>query len=1014
MRIFRPEKKLGCYVLFLLLSLCPTLLLAQQTVTGKVVDAKTKEAIIGAVIKVKDSTQGTVTDVNGQFKIQAGNGGILIISYVGYLSQQVTINGPTANVSLETDAKNLSDVVVIGYGTQKRSDLTGAVASVSTEQLTKTAKSSAIGSMQGIVPGANIIRNNNKPGGGFTVDIRGVHSITGSNAPLVVIDGVPGADLEKINPADIEKIDVLKDASATAIYGSRGANGVFIVTTKRGQTGKPKISYNGYYGVRNYTNKPQMMNVDEFAQLAREAARATNNNVYKPDDQVFTDPSELQAVKTHQGFDWINAVSNPAPQTSHTLSATGGNEEIRYTLSGGYYYEKGMLYPQSYTRYNLRASLDIKATQALSFGGSMYFTNEKRALGNNDLLQDMFRLRPTQFPNSLVTGAPAFQYSSNGLFNALVTSQNVFNDVKSNNLLGNIYVALRPVKGLEIKSTFSPYFTNAATGNYTGVFSKALQGTAAGATASYAKANVGNWVFDNIINYKWSKDIHQLEVTGVYSLQRNQSDNLNAASRDLTFNSLYYNLQGGTMTSFGSSYTQSQLASYLGRVNYTLNSKYLLTASARYDGSSKLAAGHKWVLFPSAALAWRASEEKFLKSISWLDNLKVRLGYGVIGNDSVDPYQSTQLISSPTYYSFGSDVIGNSPGNLPNPNLSWEKTYEVNLGLDFGIFKNRISGSIELYNRLTKDLIMPSAIPITTGYSSLAAANVGSARNKGIEFSLTTVNVQGKDLRWSTTFSAAYNRNKIVDLGFKEDLGKYSPQLAGIMGDYGNKWFIGQPIRSNWNLQTIGIWQLDQATEAAKYGQKPGQFRVRDFDNDGVINQDKDRFLDGKRTPDWTGGVYTNLQYKSFDLSAQGYFQTGARDRNQFYVSYQLENNNGALNNQVKDYWTPENPSNSMGQPSNMGIYRDVNQSSNGNLISVSHVVQKTDFFKVQYINLGYHFPTSLTSKLKISNLRVYGTVQNPFTFSSWKGFDPEQANVSIASTDLITRNFLFGIDVTF
>jgi len=1013
-KIFTLQQKARHLVAFSLLLLSSTLTRAQQVITGKIVDAKTNETVAGATIKVKGTSIGTMADGNGTFKLNAPQGSTLQVSFLGYSPIEIPASTTDMLIRIQPLNKDLNEVVVIGYGTQKRSDLTGSITSVSTEQLTKTARSSPVGALQGVVPGANIIHNNNRPGGGFTVDVRGIHSITGSNAPLIVVDGVPGADLDKINPADIEKIDVLKDASATAIYGSRGANGVFIVTTKRGATGKAKITYSGYYGLRNYTHYPDMMSGDEYVQLAREAARATNNNVYKTDDQVFTDPSELQSVKTHSYYNWLDEMTNPAPQTSHTLSASGGTDDVRYTLSGGYYRERGMLYPEDYYRYNLRAALDVKANPVVSFGGSLYYTYDKRALGNTDLLQDIFRIRPTQFPNSLVTGAPYFQYSSNGLFNPKITGQNMFNDVRGSNMLGNIYLSLHPVKGLELRSSFSPYLTNTATGQYTGVYTKALQGTAAGATDSYAKANVNNWVLDNIINYKWTKSIHQLELTGVYSLQRNQGDNLSAASKDLSFNSLYYNLGGGTITNFGSGYSQSQLASYLGRANYTLTNRYLFTASARYDGSSKLAAGHKWVLFPSAAFAWRASEEKWLKNQLWLDNLKVRVSYGMTGNDSVNPYQSTQLISGTQYYSFGNDVLGNTPGNLPNPDLTWEKTSEINLGIDFGVLRNRISGSIDFYNRLTKDLIMPLSIPVTTGYSSVAAANVGSARNKGVELSLTTVNIQNEAFRWSTTFTAAYNKNEIVDLGFKEDLGKYSPQLTGITGDYNNKWFIGQPIRSNWDLITIGVWQNSQAADAAKYGQKPGQFRVMDFDNDGVINADKDRKLDGKRTPDWTGGLYTNLQYKNFDLSAQAFFQKGARDRNQFFVSYALENNNLNFNNLRKNYWTPENPSNSMAQPSNMGPYRDVNSNANGNLISVSHVVQSTDFLKVAYITLGYRVPKAWIEKFKISNVRLYATVQNPFTFTKWSGFDPEQANVSIASTDLITRNLLFGIDVSF
>lgn len=479
------------------------------------------------------------------------------------------------------------------------------------------------------------------------------------------------------------------------------------------------------------------------------------------------------------------------------------------------------------------------------------------------------------------------------------------------------------MNGLELRSSFSPNMTNDQIGQYRGVWTKALQGTAAGATNNLKKDNYTDWVWDNIVNYKWSRSIHALDLTGVFSMQQSQTENMNGASKDLTYNSLWYNLQGGEMTTLTSGFRQSSLMSYLARVNYSLLDKYLVTASIRYDGSSKLADGNKWALFPSIAGAWRISEEAFLQGADWLSNLKIRISYGQTGNNTVNPYSTQGTISGSKYYSFGNnEVIGNLPNNLRNDQLGWERTSEYNIGLDYGFFNNRISGSIEYYNRLTKDLIMSRSVPTHLGYSSLKD-NVGSVRNQGFELALNTENIRTKDFSWKTNFTLSYNKNEIVDLSFKEDLGVYSDQLAGMWGDYSNPWFIGQPIDINWNFRTIGVWQLGEEEEAAKYGQRPGQFRVKDFDKDGTINADKDRFIDGKRTPDWNGGMTNIFQYKDFDLSFHMYFQTGARMRNQFYVSWALENNNLNFNNLRKDYWTPENPSNTMAQPSNMGPYRE-------------------------------------------------------------------------------------------
>ena len=498
-------------------------------------------------------------------------------------------------------------------------------------------------------------------------------------------------------------------------------------------------------------------------------------------------------------------------------------------------------------------------------------------------------------------------------------------------------------------------------------------------------------------------------ISGVFSLQQNQYENLQGASRDLSFNSLWYNIQGGETTGLSSAYTRVNLMSYLLRANYSFNDKYLLTASARYDGSSKLAVGNKWALFPSAAIAWRAKQEDFLTDVNWLSDLKLRLSYGRTGNDSVSPYSTNGTISGPKYYVFGADVLGNTPNNLRNDALGWEKTSEYNLGLDFGLFQNRITGSVEAYNRLTSDLIMNRIVPTHLGYGSITD-NVGSVRNKGIEATFNTVNVKAGAFKWSSVISVAYNHNAIVDLAAKEDLGRYSAQLDGVMGDYANRWFIGYPIRINWNLMTIGVWQLGEEAEAAKYGQRPGQFRVRDFDGDGVINADRDRAIDGKRQADWNGGFTNTFEYKNFDLAIHSYWRTGARERNQFYVSYALENNALNFNNLRSDYWTPDNPSNSMGQPSNMGPYRD----QNSTVSSVSHVMQSTDFFKIAYATLGYTFDSDLVKRIKASQVRLYATVQNPFIFTGWSGFDPEQPSASIGGTDLMTRTVLFGVNVSF
>lgn len=975
----------------------------ERNIIGIVKD-ETDLPVVGANIVVPQTRKGVITDINGTFSLNMAVGETIEISYLGYATQEIKItNQRSLNIVLQENTKILSEVVVVGYGVVKKSDLTGSVASVSNANLIRGGKTNSAGALQGELSGVTIVRSNNKPGGGYDIKIRGVNSITASSSPLIVIDGVPGGNLDFVNPDDIDKIDVLKDASATAIYGSSGANGVIIVSTKRGQTGKPKISYNGYAGFRTYTNLPDMMSGDEYVQLAREATRGgAPDYVYKRDEQIFTDPSELQAVKDGNYYDWLDAISNPAFMTNHSLSATGGTEAVKYAFSGGYYYEDGMIQPQEYTRYNLRSVIDITINKHVSFGGSMYAVHSIREKGNWDLLRDVFRMRPTQHPNSLITGEEIWKYSSNNLFNPLITSQNQRSQVKSLNLQSNIYLKITPIENLELTSSFSPNFTQTSMGDYIGVWTKAQQGTAKGAIANATKDNSMSWIWDNIINYTWKKSVHSITATGVFSAQKYQYDRLYGATKDLSYNSLWYNLNGGEITGLSSNFSQWTMMSYVGRINYGLMDRYLLTASLRYDGSSRLADGNKWALFPSAAIAWRITEEKFAKNLKWLSNLKLRFSYGQAGNaNSVSPYASEGNISGSVYYPFGTSTsVGNLPANIANPSLTWERTSEYNAGLDFGFLDQRISGNIEYYNRTTNDLLMGRNIPVHLGYSSVVS-NVGSVRNSGIELQLNTVNVISKNFAWNTTINLAYNKNEIVSLADEEDLSNYSVNLKGMRGRYSDKRFIGKPVDTNWNQNTIGVWQLGEEKEAAKYGCVPGNFKIRDYNNDGKLTDD-DYIIDGKRTPDWTGGMTNTFKYRDFDLSFHMYFQLGATQYDRFFENFALEWNSQNFNNLRTNYWTPENPSNTMGRPSQMG--------SRGNI-----AYEKTDFLKVSYITLGYSLNKKLLSKWGLANARIYVTVQNPLILTKFRGLDPEQPDITnIGDTDGMTMNTLLGVNVSF
>lgn len=986
---------------------------AQQSLTGKVVDPG-GQPVAGATVIVVGTSNGVVTDMDGNFTIKAQVGAPVIVSILGYKDANADMKDGLV-ITLAEDAQLLEETVVVGYGTIRKRDLTGSVASVSTADLLRSGTTNAAGALQGALPGVQIQRSNNKPGGGYNILIRGLNTISGSTAPLVVVDGVQGAALENINPDDIERIDILKDASSTAIYGSRATNGVVLVTTKRGAQGKPTIDYSGYVGVRQYTNLPEMMTGDEYVQLAREAVRAKNNNAYKEDSQIFT-ASELKAIEDGNYFNWVDAISKPAVITNHTVSARGGDRYATYALSAGYYYEDGMIKPQEYSRYNLRAVVDVKPVDFIKFGINLYGTMTDRDTGNSDVLQDAIRMRPTYHPTNLVSGADEWAYS-NGQYNPLVAVENEWNRTKSYNFLGNVYLEIMPVKGLSLKTTFSPDIKVNEIGQYRGKYTKANKG-ANDPTSNYAKNSYNNWVWDNQVTYTLEKSKHHFDVTGVFSMLQTKYEALKGIGNGLSYNSLWYNLQGGASSNTSSSgYTQTSMVSALARANYSYADKYYVTASYRIDGSSKLATGNKWGGFASAAVAWRISGESFMEDAEWINNLKIRASFGQSGNDNVAAYQTMGAISGAKQYTFGSsEVVGYVPNNLRNLDLGWERTNEYNLGLDFGFFNDRLSGSVEYYDRVTSDLIMNKTVPTTTGYSSVKA-NVGTVRNNGVEIVLNTVNIQRNDFEWRTTINFSYNKNRIVDLQYKEDLSDRGPALKGMEGDYSNLWIIGQPIDINYSLKTIGVWQLDEAEEAAKYGCTPGQFKPWDQNDDGQIT-DADRFIDGKKTPDCIGGMTNTFVYKNFDLSFQLSFQTGARLRNQYLVSFAYEGNAQNFNNIKYDYWTPENPVNGIHpQPSNYGTYSNYRSSIWSNdeqKATSSHRLSSMDYLKFNYITLGYTFGKKVLNALHLKNLRAYVTVQNPFMFCNPYVFDPEQVTASINSTDFLTCNAIFGINVGF
>ncbi len=963
---------------------------SQKTV-GKVVDAN-GDPIIGATIKIVGSNDGTVTDLDGNFSLNLSKSATLEISYVGYISQKVqAAPGKSLDVILREDSKVIDEVVVVGYGSVKRSDVTGSVSSLDASSITSASQTNAIDAMQGRISGVNITRSAARPGGGYSIVVRGKSSINNSNEPLWVIDGIPTtSNANDLNPADIEKIDVLKDASATAIYGSRGANGVVIVTTKRGKAGRFSINYDGYVGARVASNLPDMMDGDEYVKFRTELFRTQGKSTDRDNAEFFT-PDEWGRIDSKDYTDWIDLTLRTGLQYSNTLTASGGDERGTFSMGIGQLHEEGSVRDQDFNRYNMHLNLNRKFLNSWEMGGSLYFTYSKQNEGSYETLRSAYRLPQVASPydedGNLAYHVFRMDTTTNPLLES--TTDGEHRETKRYRVFGNVYLQYKPVKELTLKTSFAPQMLYKRYGEVVGKNAKNSNGNLANVVAKYDQTLFWSYVWDNQVTFDKTFAKHHLNASFVHSMQMEQWEYSNQAAKNFPFNSYWYNLGSAGLSNQTKSTTNFEkrtLMSYLARVQYSYNDRYLLTLSGRYDGSSRLADGNKWSFFPSAALAWRITEEDFMKSAPAISNLKLRLSYGVTGNDAVSIY-GTQSGVSLMNYDFGGNVIAAYYKNgLANQNLSWEKTNEINIGVDFGFFNNRINGALDIYQRDANDLIMKRNLPSTTGWTSIWD-NIGKVRNRGIEVGLNTVNIESKNFTWETNLTFSKNNNKIVEL------------YNGKQDDVANKWFIGEPIDVNYDYVFDGIWQTEEAELAAKYGQTPGQVKVKDFDNNGVINSDDKRII-GQRSPKWIGSITNTFTYKNFDLSVYIYTQQGAQLQDNFMSAYMTFEGNYK---QVDvDYWTPENPSNKYPRPGNKGKFYDAMR-----YVDVS-------FVRVGSISFGYNLPKSWLEKINVKNARLYFTTNNPFTFTSYKGFDPEWATQNTWGTATGYTTYLFGAKVEF
>ena len=979
---------------------------AQQTakLKGKVSDSS-GAALPGVTVVVKGTTMGVITDIDGNYSFGTlSQNAVLQFKFVGMKTKEVTVGtNTTINITLEDENIGIEEVVAIGYGIAKKRDVTGSVGSIKAIEIVRSNPVQPAKALQGQVAGVNVNKVNSRPGSDYTIDIRGVHSISFSSEPLIVIDGVMGGKLNTLNPTDIETMDVLKDASSAAIYGARGANGVIIITTKKGASGKTKVTYEGYVGVKIPTNLPDLQTGPEFYHAYNDVVKAEN-----PTAQIIWTTAEHANANAGNTVNWVNEVTAPSPQTSHVVALSGGNENTTHYFSAGYLNEKGNLLNTGYNRYNLKGTVDSKLNNVVKVGFSTYYTYSIQNLGSSETLRSAYRARPlgtilyadltnpTETNDKNVEGYAFWMgIKDTQVQNPIleVRASNYKDETRISSFLGNGYLELTPLKGLSFKSSLSVSAYNSRRGIFQGADSKGRLNKLPAASNSYNLNTSYTW--DNILNYNYKTGKHTFLLTGIQSALAERFEASGTQVENLSYNSDWYALNtAAIINGVSSSLTQRTILSFMGRFNYNYNERYLLTVTGRYDGSSVLAEGNKWAFFPSVALAWRAIEEPFVKKLNVFSDLKLRASYGEVGNDVVAPY-STQAYLNKTAYDFnGTAAYGYAPRNIGNANLKWENSKEVNFGINMGFIQNRIRTEVEIYNKKTNDLIQNVAIPTSLGYGSVTA-NVGKLLNRGVEFTLNTVNIDKKDFKWTTTINYSKNHNEVLEL--------YG---GTVTQDIANSLFVGYPLRSNYYYKFAGIWQTSEAAQAAKYGQVPGSVKVVDQNNDGKISSSTgidDRVILGNQLPKWMAGINNTFTYKGWDLSFFIYTRQGVQFQNSLLSGTMGDLGSNRYNHLNLDYWTTNNPINTYYGVWQANPYRQAIQ------------YKDASFWRISNLTIGYNLPKSALNKIKFSNLRLYVQGNNLRVFTKDKNIwmDPE-FNSGTYQDDVPNSTYLFGISASF
>ena len=1026
------------------------------TIKGKVIGSD-GYGIAGVNVIEKGTTNGVITDVEGRYVLNlTTENPVIAFSFIGYVSQELPVGNKTViDIVLKEDVKALEEVVVVGYGTQKKKDLTGAIASVNSEDLGKTPALSFDQSLQGKVAGVQISQTNGAPGGNINIMVRGISSITGSNSPLYVVDGFPigtggggsnlsnfsnssysssgmaNATTEKINPlstinpSDIESIEILKDASATAIYGSRGANGVVLITTKKGKTGKTSINVNASFGIQQVAHKLDLLTPREYAEFVAEG----RDNAWIYAGGQASDPNEVRTSNawvrpeyrnpssiSNEGTDWQDVIFRLATVQNYQVSATGGTENIKYMVSLGFFDQKGIVIGSDFQRFNVRSNIEAKLTKRLKFGTNIAgsygygdFARTEGHLGLRGMIQCALAINP---------GMPV--YGQDGSYNSefddpmgapvenpLFIAENFSDKRNMKDFIVNNYLDYEFIAGLNFRTSFGLKFNL----NQTELWKSSKIGTYADksspATAAAIDKKGLNWLNENTLTYKKNfNEKHDLNVVAGLTVQKDTYSQLSAGATDFPTDYIHY-LSAGTINTGTHLKSEWSMVSLLARANYVYDNKYMLTATVRRDGSSRFGANQKWGTFPSVSVGYRISEEPFMQNFTALSDLKIRASYGVAGNNSIGNYNQIALLSVSNYVDANKILPGLAPSTLANDELTWEKSKQTDIGIDFGLFNNRVSVIADWYYNLKTDLLLSVNLPAASGFGS-AMQNVGEIENKGFEFALNTVNIDTKNFSWSTSFNISTNRNKVKKLATEDGRivsGKFITE-------------VGQPISSFYMMNVVGVFRDDaDVAKGPVYSPntKPGDLKYEDVDGDGKITT-ADKTIVGSPFPDFTWGLNNEFKWKNLSLSV---FVNGSQGGQTYFEAGETLLNSAGVQNQlslVNDRWkSPEEPGNGFMPRAIRSDYALGMSASSRYLFDASYV-------RIKDITLSYDFPGFITQKIGLKGLNAYFNVSNVYTFTDYPGYDPEasQSGDSVTSAGIDSgvyptpRTYTLGVKVAF